>query len=335
MASRGLRRLPLMILAAFAGGLAAQTPPAAPVEVRIVSLMPDFWRFWRLAQGRSPSQQAALFRSTVIAAHTEAYSPAVLQLPAGPGFESALNSAIARFVAALPARVEAMRALEPKLETAIPRSVWAFTRLFPDLRGPVIVYLMPSLGRFSGEQRPVQGRFVLLIGVDNLLHGAALEGLIEHELFHFYHFQKVRPFETVAPMAAMPTWWWVWEEGFATYAVQLLNPGWPARDVFFSPTDLPAETARHLPHLARLVRQDMDRPSALPLYAALLAGGRAEARRIHADLPARSGYVLGYRLVERLSRRYPLARLVSLTGAELRALVAAELAAMSTHAFHM
>jgi hypothetical protein len=84
-----------------------------------------------------------------------------------------------------------MRALEPELQSAVPRSVSAFARRFPDLRGPIIVYLMPSLGRFSSEQRPVNGRFVLLLGVDNILclRGAALEGLVEHELFHLYHFQ--------------------------------------------------------------------------------------------------------------------------------------------------
>jgi hypothetical protein len=121
----------------------------------------------------------------------------------------------------------------------------------------------------------------------------------------------------------------VWEEGFATYAVRLLNPGLSSREVFFAPTDLGAEATRHLPHLARLVRQDMDHPSAAPLYAALIAGGPAEASRLHADLPPRSGYVLGYRLVERLSRRYALARLVNLTGPRLRQIVAAELEALS------
>jgi Predicted Zn-dependent protease (DUF2268) len=291
-----------------------------PAELKIVDVMPTFWQYWQRAEGKPQSEQIAMFRQTVVEAHPELFTPNILGMARGEGFNEALDQRVSKLVADVPKLAPKMKQYELELQNRLPQYFSAFRGMYPDVQGPLTVYLMPSLNAFTGEQRPVNGRFSLLLGVDNIAANVSVEQfppLVEHEMFHFYHFQKVHPFETIATEQGMPIYWWIWDEGFATYAAHLLNPTVSDREVFVSKTDLKQEVRPHVPHLAKLLLKSMDSTSP-ELYGELIVGGDKAADKLHAGLPGRSGYVLGYLLVETLAKKHTLVELASLRGDALR-----------------
>jgi hypothetical protein len=80
---------------------------------------------------------------------------------------------------------------------------------------------MVALGCFNGRSQVIAGRESLLLGLDNIayLHETNLTPLIEHELFHRYHY----PHFEFHPEQDQPLWVRLWAEGLATYVEQQLN----------------------------------------------------------------------------------------------------------------
>jgi len=315
-------------LAAFLIAWAA-APAQAQTALRVTDLMPDFLAFEAQAKNLPQDEQVKLFRKMIVALHPEVFAPQIVPL-AGENYDAALDRRIGEILPSLPGRLARMRKAHDILAANLPNYLAAFRAQFPDLGAPVPVYLTLSLDSFTGEQRPVNGAFTLLLGLDNIaasgvpLDSAHLAPLVEHELFHLYHFRKIDPFRTVATANGMPLWFWIWAEGFATYAERVLNPALSERQVLLSPVDMRASLAPHMPHLTRRLLGEMDSTDGT-LYAEFLSGDPADAARLHKGLPARSGYFIGYEIVADAARTRPLAALSALTGPELEALVRAEL----------
>ncbi len=318
---------PIAIAAFLIATLAA--PAQAETAVRVTDLMPDVLSFQQKAKGLPPDAQVRLFRQLIVARHPEVFQPQIVPL-SGADYDAALNRRIAEILADLPKREARMQKAHDILAANLPNYLAAFHAKFPDLGAPVPVYLTLSLDSFTGEQRPVNGAFTLLLGLDSIaasgvpLDSAHLAPLVEHELFHLYHFRKIDPFRTVATAQGMPLWFWIWAEGFATYAERVLNPALSERQILLSPVDMRGMLKPHMPHLTRRLLGEMDSTDGT-LYAEFLSGDPADAAKLHKGLPARSGYFIGYEIVADAARTRSLAQLSSLTGPELEALVRAEL----------
>src|SRR5579885_7212 len=317
----------IAIAAVLAAMLAA--PAQAQTAMRVTDLMPDVQAFEQKSKGLPAEAQVALFRQMIVSRHPEVFQPQIVPL-SGADYDAALNRLIAEILADRPRRAARMQKAHDILLASLPEYLAAFRAKFPDLGASVPVYLTLSLDSFTGEQRPVNGTFTLLLGLDSIaasdvpLDSAHLAPLVEHELFHLYHFRKIHPFRTVAAGDGMPLWFWIWAEGFATYAERVLNPGLSEQQILLSPVDLRSALAPHMPHLTRKLLGDMDSADCT-LYAEFLSGDPADAARLHKGLPARSGYFIGYEIVADAARTQSLASLSSLTGPRLEALVRAEL----------
>lgn len=315
-------------IAAFLIAMFAATAQAE-TAARVTDVMPEFLSFEAQAKNLPRGEQVKLFRQMIVARHPEVFQPQIVPL-SGADYDSALDRRIAEILADLPRREARMRQAHDVLAANLSGYLAAFRAKFPDLGAPVPVYLTLSLDSFTGEQRPVNGAFTLLLGLDNIaasgvpFESAHLAPLVEHELFHLYHFRKIDPFRTVATDNGMPLWFWIWAEGFATYAERVLNPALSERQILLSPVDMRGMLKPHMPHLTRRLLGEMDSTDST-LYAEFLSGDPADAARLHKGLPARSGYFIGYEIVADAARTQSLAQLSSLTGSKLEALVRAEL----------
>jgi len=135
---------------------------------------------------------------------------------------------------------------------------------------------------------------------------ADLEAFFDHELFHIYHQQFPDPEleDTIARA--------LWKEGLATYVGWTLNPETPESVIFALPADMPARTRAMLPKLAGELRGKLDSKSPEDYQNFFFGNSKRE------DIPARSGYYVGYLVARELARDRSLPELARLHGKPLR-----------------
>jgi hypothetical protein len=291
-------------------------PPAAvraeapPATYRIVDATPTFWRYWEQARGLDQAEQVRLFLEQVVTAHPDLYTAEVLGLSEKKPFKEELAKRYPKYFQFVSPHFDTMRRLSEELQQKLPLYDARFRREFPDMSYTGEVYFLISLGGFDGATRQVKGKTALLFGVDMIaaIYGptADVEPFFDHELFHIYHEQFPDPGAEGTLGRAL------WREGLATYVSQALNPSVSERVLFGLPEDMPARARQLLPKLAGELRAKLDSKDREEYAAFFLGNGPRK------DIPARSGYFVGYQVARELARTRTLSQLAHLHGSELR-----------------
>jgi hypothetical protein len=269
--------------------------------------------FWPLVTGTatlSPPQQAATFRSSVIAKFPHLYTARVLGTADGKQLDKEAIAALAN----ARRNNQHARLIEWELAKHISNYAANFQKAFPDFRCDFPIYLMISLGHMDGAGREVNGKPALVLGVDmidQIESSGQMPVFITHELFHRYH-DKAAGFSD-DPGDRQPIWRTLWAEGLATYASAKLNPDRPLSDAMIFPPDLAERAA---PIIGRLARTLGDNDSPNPkLYARYFEADGLKAG--NDPIPPRAGYYVGYRVAELAAQEYSLVELAHLNGKEL------------------
>jgi hypothetical protein len=277
---------------------------AATAQCPVVDATQEVWDLRRSLGEMSAAEQVAAFRQRVVAAHRGLYEPGVLGIPA-----SRLDGDIAQTLAGLPRREVEIRAMQVRLNSALPDIVEQFAAVFPAFRCNFPIYLTFSLGHFDGAGRIVDGQPAMVLGVDNVayLTPQGLPIFIAHELFHRYHYQAAGFSDDASEHQAI--WRSLWVEGLATYVSGRLNPNRSLPEVLFS-ADLEERGTPLIPKMARqLMHGDRPDPALYGLYF--------EADPRDSDIPPRAGYLVGYRVAEILAQHRRLSELSRLRGEPL------------------
>jgi hypothetical protein len=297
--------------------LPALATPKAASTYTVKDLTPTFWRFWDEARGKPEAEQLRLLRERVIAAHPDVYTAEVLTLDTSRPFDEALARRWPRFLSFTGAHLDTARTLSASLKQDLPRYEARFRKTFPDLAYTGEVYFLASIGAFDGGTREVKGRTALLFGVDVIatVYGekANLEAFFDHELFHIYHEQFPDP-ELQGTIARA-----LWKEGLATYVGWTLNPETPESVIFGLPVGMPDRARAMLPKLAGELRAKLDSKSPEDYRDFFFGNSKRE------DIPARSGYYVGYLVARELARDRSLPELARLRGKPLREAIEAAL----------
>ncbi|WP_420479303.1 hypothetical protein [Brevundimonas sp. FT23028] len=296
----------LLAATAWSGPAVAQAPPAAP---RIEDHMA-----WYDATLRETADVPASERTRLIVQRIRNLNPAAPLLPNPDDRWNLLaaQDAIALYEAdpALAARHAAV------LRDHIGASTERFTALFPRYRAPTAVVIAPSLGFngqvFSRDNRPIP--YFAPDATARLQSEASLRYLVDHELFHAYH---LRHFSICGEV-----WCRLWREGLAVYVGARLNPSLGDRD-------LSLETPRPI---RRVIDANMTlamcrvKQHFRSFNSADAVGIFDTPQDLDPRLPPRFGYYLGMRMAATLNETIPLDRLATMTPAEVRPLLEAELA---------
>ena len=286
-------------------------PSASARACSVVDATGPFWPLAERSSTMTPEAQAAAFRADVVAKFPELYTDDVL----GAGNMNALDKLSVSWLAITRKNGLKGRGVEQDLVEKLPAFLANFQKTFPDFRCDFPIYLMASLGSLDGAGRIVAGHPALVIGIDTMAAfetPSQLSVVIAHEFFHRYNFQAAGVSDD--PGDRQASWRTLWAEGLATYASGQLNPDASLADVLIS-GDLARRGPPLIAKLAAALR-DNDVPNP-PLYAEYFEGGSAKAK---ADgIPSRSGYYVGYRVVQLLAKRYSLYQLAHLSGEALHA----------------
>ena len=261
--------------------------------------MPQFWEYWERAKGLDPSRQFRLFEEMVQKPNAAVYEGAFHGAPKPP------SEFVSKTLAQVPELETRMGELSRKLAADLPSELDAFRKAFPKFRCTVPVYFLFSGGAFDGATRDVSGKTALLFGLDVIARlNEELSPLVVHELFHVYHGEAVSEDpETIA--------WGLWQEGLATYVSRKLNPNVAEQAVCCLP-EIDAVKAE-LPRISTELLAALDSKDR-KTYARFFLGGQ------ELDIPARSGYYVGYLVAEDAGKTRSLEELAALSPGDARAL---------------
>jgi hypothetical protein len=265
-----------IVLAATAGIARADGARSFPVH----DLMPGFWAFWEAARSEPPDKQLMDWTRLYYEPNRGLLSPLPCESLSDP---ERLRTAFGR----IPGDEAAMHLIADKVPTTLPEAETRFLKAFPDMQWHGDVYVLYTAGCFDGKPATIQGRPSLLFGVD-VIAGAGetdIVPLMQHELFHLYH-QSFFPEVDQAEL-----WQPLWMEGLAVYTAKTLNPNTSNTNLLIK-DDLIAAVGAKKSALATdfLRRFDSVQDSDTALY---FLGGTHSA-----EIPSRSGYVLGLLVVE-------------------------------------
>lgn len=291
------------------GAIAAIPPP----PFRVVNAMPAFWHFWDTTITESTDKRVSAFFNTVVAAYPDLFRHGLIASGALTDLDSVpeAQARVAKYLQDVSSFIPQMRKISATISQSVSSYVQEFATTFRDYAPTTPMYFSVSLFGFSGGLLISGANTGLYFGVDELarLYGsiANLKLILQHELFHQYHYQ-------IAPEIGedRAAWAFMWEEGLATYVSWRMNPGTTADQALVLPDRL-SELAR--PHLSKLARRLLDHADSTNPndYLDLFSVEQAPS-----GIPARSGYFVGYLVAEKLARTRSLVDLVHLRGQDLK-----------------
>ena len=269
--------------------------------------MPKFWSLVEDSSHGSPAQQVQGFRDVFIVKDTNLFGES------GLGFrsEAGLDAAILRSLAHARTHASTIRSAEELLESMLPSELNRFKTAFPDFRCDFPIYIMPSLGQLDGAGRVVDRRPALLFGVDVIAEDTpALRILIDHELFHRYHYQVAKFSDDNADREVI--WKTLWAEGLATYVSMALNTPASMQDALYVPKDLIERAKPMLSQLISELRPKLDQvdPDFFSRYF--------KYHWANATPPSRVGCFIGALAAQCMGQRYSLFQLAHLHASAVR-----------------
>ena len=290
---------------------------ASQVSPKIVNLMPQFWAFYDHAKDLPIDEQAKRFKTELVDKYPDVYTKRVLGFDDNADLDKALAERYKIWVERVGPHIADVRKLSDNMDAELARDLASFRAAFPDYNYSGEIYFICSLLAFDGATRTVNGKTVLLFGVDMLatLFGPDAVGpMFHHELFHIHHAQ-LHPSKDEDDAV----WRGLWNEGLALHVAKTLNPKANDTQIFGFPEDMPERSQKMLPELAREIIKRLD--STDPADNKLFFRGDSTSKTI----PRRSGYYVGYQVASALGRKYSLQQLAAMEGPRVRKLIEEEL----------
>lgn len=309
------RMLMALSVSLLLSAASAARKPAAPYT----SLTRQFAEFHDATTTMPEKDRVALFRQRFDALFPGFYEPAPGQSDAQ--FQINVAKSLSGF--------DAIRADYEKVEREFPAAYAAgirhFRAQFPGFKPVLPVWFIHSLGRMDGGTRTLRGKTYMIFGADVIakIHRDGTIGpFLDHELFHVENGQW---FPDCAPDTTI--WCSLWQEGGATYAASVMNPGGDDHTLMLDlPTPIRAAVDAQWPLALCTLERDLDK-SDQPTYASYFMGGGPDQA-----FPKRWGYYVGYRLMQRIGKRHSLAAIDRMGHAAARAEIDRELGAMIAEA---
>jgi hypothetical protein len=308
-------RIPALMLSALVAltPVAAAPPPATPPYHSVTK---EFELFFDETAAMPEAARVALFRQRFDAMFPGFYEPAEGQS------EAEFNASIAKSLAAFPALREKYQATERDFPRAYAAGIAHFRAQFPGFKPTLPVWFVHSLGRMDGGTRELKGKVYMVFGADVIakIHdGKDIGPFLDHEMFHVENGQWFKDCDAI--------WCSLWQEGGATYAASVMNPGSDDRLLMLDqPKPIRAAVDTDWRGALCQVRTDLDAADH-KIYAGYFFGGNRDQK-----FPARWGYYVGLRLMQRLGKTMSLSQIDHLDNKAARPIVTRELDAMIAEA---
>lgn len=303
-----MRLLSIVLAAAVSTSAFAATPDAKP---HLHNSAMTFVSYWDANKDKPPVEQVAAFKAQVAPAYPGFYKAERLKDYMTP---AQYDNLIERAAKDFPAIREAYIKKAEQFEAELPRYTATFKAAFPDYQPIDDIYVLHSLGEMDGGTRTINGKNVLIFGVDGMVkyHGNGKESaFFHHELFHTYHHAAMAGCEDAG------IWSNLWSEGLAVHVAKVLNPDANDVELLLDIPDHMAEKTRAvLPAAWAQLESVLDRSDG-DTYAGLFTGSGIAGDK----LPKRRGYYLGYLVAKEAGKTRSIQALARLQCGQVKSLV--------------
>jgi len=270
----------------------------------------SFVDFWDANKDKPAPEQLAAFHRDVA--------------PGFPAFYGNKDAMIEKAVQQFPGIREAYLRQARQFDADLPRYLASFKAAFPDYQLTRDIYVLHSLGEMDGGTRTLNGKNVLIFGIDGMVRyhapGSDPSAFFHHELFHTYHENVMEACDG----DVVPVWANLWMEGLAVYVSKVLNPA--ANDEELE-LDFPrgiAEPTRQAARAGMMHLETVLESSNPNVVGALFSTGKDAT-----NLPSRRGYYLGYLVAQEAGKRHSMQDLATLDCKRAHALVVSTVHALN------
>jgi hypothetical protein len=310
-----MRLLFSLLIAAVAPLTLAAAAPATPPYHDITR---EFERFHDATRAMPEAQRVAAFRKKFDVLFPGFYEPTSTQT------DATFNASIAKALADFDALRSAYDKAVHDFPAAYAAGIAHFRKQFPGFKQTLPVWFLHSLGRMDGGTRDMNGKTYMIFGADVIarIHGDGTIGpFLDHEMFHVENAQWFKDCDTNL------IWCGLWQEGGATYAASVMNPGADDHALMLDqPKPIRAAVDAHWREALCELRGDLDK-SDDPTYARYFFGKSTETM-----FPGRWGYYVGYRMMQRIGQHHSLVEIDHMDHKAARAEIDTTLGAMITDA---
>jgi hypothetical protein len=261
------------------------------MPVRVHNLVPDFLAFWEAAQNSSLEEQKRLWLELYENPH-RAFFDIYYSLWGSP---ARLDRALAQF----PAIISSVQKADP--ERSIKEGVATCARLLqmpePDFEYIAMVALFTS----NGWATTYQGRTVSFLALEYFTEQRYFDVLVTHEAAHSFHALARKGDWSEEYQIGQA----LFEEGLATTVSAVACPNLTELEYLWFGPGYEAwltECQRRSDELLTSLRATIDCADVTTYGRFFMGPGET--------FPARSGYLVGYRLVRQLNRQYSVAEMV-------------------------
>ena len=282
-------------------------PPGAP-PIAVTTAIPDV-RLWESAPQQDPATQ---FRRLVMERHAVVY---------GRVLSPRTDSQLVGYLAWLSPRLPAAYRVASHVDTLIAPVARRVAAVFPSLaRDTLRIFIGPSLGATNGTVRLVDGRPLLIVGVDvqTIVSDSAgpARALLAHESVHVAHaianpavyaFVEAGVRGTPTPLYAS-----LFSEGLATWGSMRVDPAVTTEQALMS-TTLDAEGRARCAELMPRLRAELESTDSRRYSDWFFLSGR------DATIPRRFAYFAGARIVARMAESRSPEALLRLSAPEILA----------------
>ena len=283
---------------------------------QVINLGSEFERFWKVAKDQSFEKQLSIWNEVVEKHHQSFYNSIVWQNPTNPKWEERKIRQLKKYFALFPKIYSEVAYNFDHFDEVLAAQIERYKKTFPDAKFDLSIYAAPTAtfngkGGEGGDGGDDLGKTVLAFGIDVLTerHDNP-DVLYSHELFHIYHTDKIGVNEQVflsEGKLTLP----LWLEGLATYVSEVMNPNAKASEVLMA-EDLTKVSPNDISWLAKEFLKEAEEKAFdekhPEIYKRWFAIGTGSVRK---DLPERSGYLLGLKVVEHLAKKNSLSEMVN------------------------
>jgi hypothetical protein len=313
-----MRLLPIALAAALTSSAFAAARDDRP---HLHNSAMTFVEFWDANKDKPAAEQVTAFKAQVAPVYPGFYSAERRKSDYTPAqYDGLIESAVKEFPAI---RTDYIRKAQ-QFQLELPRYTASFKAAFPDFQPPEDIYILHSLAEMDGGMRWIDGKGVLIFGVDGMVkyHGTGKEAaFFHHELFHTYHHPQM------AGCGDATIWSNLWTEGLAVYVSKVLNPDANEREMLVDLPDHMAERTRAVLPAAWAQLDTVLDNNDYRTYV-ILFNMRGDADK----LPKRRGYYLGYLVAQEAARTHSIQELAGLQCEQARQLVHATVHRLRTSA---
>ena len=302
----------------------------------VVSFQNEFTRFWQAAKGKQFDEQVKLWDRYVESPHQEFFDFGVWEKQFRPKWADRKNENLRDRFSLYPSLYDSTEKAFDSFPFVVRRQIGRFKRVIPDfeLTFPIYAVVAPNFDAKSALISSNPRSVALLVAMDTVvLEKANYDILFPHELFHAFHALH-SGFLNDGVMASTSIIVPLWEEGFATYVSGLANPGLSDGDLLLDPSFNKLK-AVDTAWLARRFLEQSDSkaldPAPTDAFKMWFSSGKLKVRE---DLPKRSGYFLGLKVVREAAKRHSLKEMISWRPETIQEYVVAALKELSGSPSH-